>query len=208
MISFIYFDLGGVAVDDFTGNNKWQELGDKMGLSDANRNGFKEFWQKHEGKFCTTDYIDTFLPALEQDLSITLPAGFSLQHEIVDRFYENTPIVPIVEQMATKTKIGLLTNVSPGMLDLIEQKGILPNVQWDQIIDSSVEHVMKPDVRIFQIAQDRTGVEGSQILFVDNKASHCQAAESFGWQSFYYDSSDRYKSADELQNFLNNQEFS
>ncbi|MDB5167515.1 MAG: hypothetical protein JWN26_660 [Candidatus Saccharibacteria bacterium] len=208
MISFIYFDLGGVAADDFTGNNKWQELGDKMGLTDKNRDGFKEFWQKHEGKFCTTDYIDTFLPALEKDLGIQLPAGFSLQHEIVDRFYRNEPIVPIIEDMATKTRVGLLTNVSPGMLDLIIQKGILPDVEWDQIVDSSVEHVMKPNPRIFEIAQARAGVPTDQILFVDNKLSHCEAAAKLGWQTFYYNSADRVKSAQELAEFLQTQQLS
>lgn len=152
MISFIYFDLGGVAVDDFTGNNKWQELGDEMGLPTDKRDGFKDFWTKYESEFCTTREIDTLLPTLEKELSIKLPAGFSLLKSLVDRFYANEPIQPIIIDMATKTRIGLLTNVSPNMLDLIKQKGILPNVQWDQIVDSSVELVMKPNPRIFQIA--------------------------------------------------------
>lgn len=208
MISFIYFDLGGVAVDDFTGNNKWQELGDEMGLSAENREGFKKFWEQHESEFCTTKYIDTFLPALEQDLDIKLPDGFSLQLALVDRFYKNEPMVPIIEAMNSKTRIGLLTNVSPGMLDLEIDKGILPDVEWDQIIDSSVEHVMKPDPRIFQIAQDRAGVPGREILFIDNSAGHVTAAKAFGWQTFYYDSADRVKSAQELADFLKSQQFS
>ncbi len=58
MFSFIYFDLGGVAIDDFTGNNKWQELGDEMGLTDENRDGFKRFWGQHELEFCTSHHID------------------------------------------------------------------------------------------------------------------------------------------------------
>lgn len=207
MISFIYFDLGGVAIDDFTGNNKWQELGDEMGLTDENRDGFKRFWEQHELAFCTTHSIDTFLPALEQDLGITFPDGFSLQQALVDRFYENTPIKPIIEDMKSKTHIGLLTNVSPGMLDLIKEKGILPAVAWDQIVDSSVEHVMKPNPRIFEIAQNRANVPANQMLFVDNKQTHCQAAEALGWQTFYYDSADREQSAKQLANFLAKQEF-
>ncbi len=202
MISFIYFDLGGVAVDDFTGNNKWQELGDEMGLTDANRDGFKEFWQQNELKFCTTDDIDSYLPALEDQLNIKLPEGFSLLHALVDRFYANEPIQPIIIDAKSKTRIGLLTNISPGMLDLINQKGILPDVVWDEIVDSSIEHVMKPNPRIFEIAQERAGVPADQILFVDNKQSHCDAAEAMGWQTFYYSSADRFKSSQELSEFL------
>jgi len=208
MISFIYFDLGGVAVDDLSGNNKWQELGDEMGLTNNNRKGFKEFWQQHELKFCTTVDIDTFLPQLEQTLNITLPAGFSLLKELVDRFYENKPIQPIVSDMASKTRIGLLTNIAPGMLNLIQRKGILPDVQWDEIVDSSIEHVMKPNPRIFRIAHERASVPGNEILFIDNKQSHCDAAHALGWQTFYYNSADRVQSAQELAEFLNQQEFS
>jgi FMN phosphatase YigB (HAD superfamily) len=208
-ISFIYFDLGGVTADDFSGNNKWQELGDKMGLTDENREGFKEFWQQHESEFCTTDYMDSLQPALEQYLGIKLPNDFSLQQEIVDRFYRNEPIVPIIEDTKTKTRIGLLTNVSPGMLDMIIQKGILPDVQWNEIVDSSVEHVMKPNPRIFEIAQNRAHVPANEILFVDNKQSHCDAAAAaVGWQTFYYDSADRIRSAQQLADFLSTQQFS
>jgi len=209
MISFIYFDLGGVAIDDLTGNNKWSELGDEMGLDEDNKQGFKKFWEKYELELCTTVYIDTFLPKLEQYLGIMLPAGFSLQHSIVDLLYRNEPIVPIIEDMKTKTRIGLLTNVSPGMLDLIIEKGILPDVEWNEIVDSSVEHVMKPDPRIFEIAQQRAHVPANEILFIDNKLSHCEAAEAaVGWQTFYYDSADRTKSAGKLAAFLATQQFS
>jgi HAD superfamily hydrolase (TIGR01509 family) len=208
MISFIYFDLGGVAIDDFTGNNKWQDLGDEMGLTDKNRDGFKRFWEQHELEFCTSHEIDTFLPDLEQTLDIKLPDGFSLLKALVDRFYANEPIWPVITDMQSKTRIGLLTNASPKMLDLITEKGILPDVHWDQIVDSSVEHVMKPNPRIFRIAQERANVPGSEILFIDNKESHCDAAQAFGWQTFYYDSADRTQSAQELADFLKSQQFS
>jgi FMN phosphatase YigB (HAD superfamily) len=207
MISFIYFDLGGVAVDDFTGNNKWQELGEEMGLPDEKREGFKDFWNRYESEFCTTANIDTFLPILENQLNIKLPDDFSLLQGLVNRFYANEPIQPIITDMAAKTGIGLLTNMSPGMMDLIKQKGILPDVHWNQIIDSSVEHIMKPDPRIFQIAEDRAGVPGNEIFFIDNKQSHADAAQTFGWQTFYYDSADREKSAQELADFLKKQQF-
>jgi putative hydrolase of the HAD superfamily len=146
------------------------------------------------------------LPQLEKDLNIKLPIGFSLQHALVNRFYENTPIQPVIKGMESKTRIGLLTNVSPGMLDLIKQKGILPDVHWDQVIDSSIERVMKPNPKIFEIAQERAGVPANEILFVDNKQSHCDAAEENGWQTFYYDSADRVKSAKELADFLSVQQ--
>jgi FMN phosphatase YigB (HAD superfamily) len=209
MISFIYFDLGGVATDDFSGNNKWNELADEAGVPKDKREAFRNLWKQYEGEFNTMDNIDELLlPHIEEDLDIKLPANYSILTALVDRFYANKPIWPIVTDMKSKTRIGLLTNIAPGMLDLIIQKGVLPDVQWNEIVDSSVEHIMKPDPRIFQIAQDRAHVPANEILFVDNKLSHCEAAEAVGWQTFYYSSADRVKSAQELADFLATQDFS
>lgn len=32
MIKFVYFDIGGVVVKDFSGNNKWNEMKKFMGV--------------------------------------------------------------------------------------------------------------------------------------------------------------------------------
>jgi putative hydrolase of the HAD superfamily len=66
---------------------------------------------------------------------------------------------------------------------------------------------MKPDPRIFEIAQQRAGVPANEILFVDNKQSHCEAAQALGWHAFYYNSADREQSARDLAAFLAIQQF-
>lgn len=210
MISFIYFDVGGVIDDDLSGNNKWDELLEEIGIAKSSNNvdAFKNFLKANESDICTTRDVDTLIPIIEERFGVKLPLNYSLRTNIIKRFYANPVIWPLVETLKQKTRIGLLTNMYPGMLDEIKQKNILPSVEWDVVIDSSVEQVIKPDKEIFRIAQDRAGVPNEEILFVDDRLENIDAAKAFGWQTFLYDSSNHEKSTKDFEQFLKLQQFS
>ena len=76
------------------------------------------------------------------------------------------------------------------MFYAIKEHGLLPAIEWEVVIDSSVEGIQKPDPKIFKLAEERVGVRGDEILFVENTAGHVKAAQEFGWQTFLYDSAD------------------
>ena len=63
------------------------------------------------------------------------------------------------------------------------------------------------DKRIYEIAQQVSGVKNEKILFVENSPEHLQAAKDFGWQTFAYDSQTPNESSRELMNFLNKNNF-
>jgi putative hydrolase of the HAD superfamily len=84
--------------------------------------------------------------------------------------------------------MGLLTNVYPRMLDEVKKRKILPPIQWDVVVDSSVVGYQKPDPKIFEIAQKMAGVDKSNILFVENSIENIDAAKVLGWNTFHYDS--------------------
>jgi FMN phosphatase YigB (HAD superfamily) len=203
MISFIYFDVGGVLNDDFSGsNNKWTELLKEIGIGGNKVDAFKSLLKKNESEICTTRDVDTLIPIFEDEFGITFPSKYSLKESILKRFYANPDIWPLIESLKQKIPIGLLTNMYPGMLDEIKQKNILPDVEWDVVIDSSVEQVTKPDKEIFVIAQHKAGVPNNKILFVDDRPENIEAAKAFGWHTFLYDSSNHKKSVDELGKFI------
>ena len=76
----------------------------------------------------------------------------------------------------------------PHMLQAIKNKGLLPKVKWDVIIDSSIEGVIKPDPEIFKFGEERSRYKGNDILFVENSSNNLKAAREYGWQVFLYDS--------------------
>ncbi|MGB4965738.1 MAG: HAD-IA family hydrolase [Microgenomates group bacterium] len=208
MISFIYFDVGGVAMLDFSGTNKWEELKKEMGVNEDNNAAWEHVWSRYKNKVCLDCDVDSLVPIFTTEVGLNLPPDYSLLDNFIKRFTVNMSIWPVVDAVAKKYRIGLLTNMYPRMLSaLFEQKLIPPKETWEIILDSSEIGFQKPDKRLYEIAQQVSGVKNEEILFIENSAEHLQAAQDFGWQTFAYDSQTPNESSRELMNFLNKNNF-
>lgn len=208
MISFIYFDVGGVAMMDFSGTNKWHELKKGMGVNEENNAAWEHVWSRYKNKVCLDCDVDSLVPLFRSEVGLDLPESYSLLNDFIKRFTVNTSIWPVVDAVAKKYRIGLLTNMYPRMLStLFEQKLIPPKEKWEIILDSSEIGFQKPDKRIYEIAQQVSGVKNEEILFIENSLEHLQAAQDFGWQTFAYDSQTPNESSRELMNVLNKNNF-
>jgi putative hydrolase of the HAD superfamily len=108
-------------------------------------------------------------------------------------------IWPIVKEIKKKYRVGLLTGMYSGMLDAIFKSGVMPEIEWDVIVDSSVFGFKKPNIEIYKIAEEKAGFLGEEILFVDNTKKNLETAQSLGWQTFLYDSSDYVGSTEKLR---------
>lgn len=204
MIKFVYFDVGGVAILDFSGTDKWDQLRQELGIVSKQRGKFDEFWDKYERDVCLGRDAESLIPLLEKEFGINLHKNYSLLKDgFVNRFKVNKSIWPVIERIHKQCKIGLLTNQYTKMLDEIRRQELLPPASWDVVIDSSVDSVVKPDKQIFELGEERAGVKGKQILFVENGAKHVNAANDFGWLTFLYDPKNPDKSSQELLNYFN-----
>ena len=141
----------------------------------------------------------------EHDLEICcnkFPIEFSAVLEIVKKFERNESIWPVIQEVIKYFRIGLLTNMYPGMLLEIKKQELLPDVKWNLVVDSSVEGFAKPGKEIYEIAQKRAGVETNELLFIDNTLANVEAAKSFGWQTFLYDPSNYEQSSKNLLEYI------
>lgn len=93
----------------------------------------------------------------------------------------------LVRWTAEHYRIGLLTNIMPGFVLAMRARGLLPDVNYDVIIDSSEVGAIKPDLRIFEIANERAGVRSEEILFVDDSRPNIMAADQLGWHVLWSD---------------------
>ncbi len=202
MISFVYFDLGGVVEKDFSASKKWDDLREELGIEPSE--AYEKFWVDVERDICTKDEVDSLLPVLKEKFGAKIPENYSLLHAFFKRFEKNESIWPVIEEIHKTTKIGILSNMYPGMLNAIKESGILPEVSWDVVIDSSVEHIMKPDMAIFQLAEERAHLPGNEILFVENSQKHIDVATQRDWQTFLYDSSNYEKASEDFMQFWQN----
>lgn len=199
MISFVYFDLGGVVEKDFSATKKWDDVREELGISPSME--YEEFWADVEKDICTRRDVNDLLPILKDKFGAKIPDNYSLLDTFVKRFEKNESIWPVINEIHKTTRIGLLTMMYPHMLDVIRASGILPDINWDIIIDSSVVKLVKSDPQIYKLAQETAGVDGSEILFIENSKKYLPIAESFGWKTFWYDSSNYAKSSKDLLTF-------
>lgn len=202
MIKFIYFDLGGVLIKDFSTTQKWRELRVLMGTTATNDAKFLEIWMRHRDRICIDYDVDRMISEFKTELGLSFPKNFSFLQGFINGFKKNESIWPILQNSKRTLKIGILTNMYPRMFGRIREKGILPPVRWDIILDSSVIKLKKPDSRLFDLAEKRAQAKGSEVLFIDNQEKHIFAAQQFGWHVFHYNSSDYEKSSKELAAYL------
>lgn len=199
MIKFIYFDVGGVVIKDFSETNKWDGLKRELGIPQSRSQEFEDIYNLYQDEINTNLEIDSLLSIYKEKFNIKISENYSLLVDgFIKRFEKNLSIWPVIITAKNKFKIGLLTNMYPNMLTEIKKAGLLPDVVFDQIIDSSVEKVQKPYKPIYELAENRSGFKGNEILFVDNSEKHLNTAKKFGWETFLYDSSSYERSSEKL----------
>ena len=203
MISFIYFDVGGVVINDCKGNDKWEKMKRDLGIKPEDDKEFDEFYDKYEKDVCLGKDIDTIIPLIEKKFNIVFPVSYSMLADFINRFEKNIYIQPVIDMIKQDCRIGLLTNMYPKMFSMMTKKGIMPEANWDVVIDSSIEHIRKPDLAIFELAEKKANTKKDEILFIDNTVANINAAKDFGWQIFLYDSYDHKKSCQAFLDYYN-----
>jgi FMN phosphatase YigB (HAD superfamily) len=75
----------------------------------------------------------------------------------------------------------------PGFLDTMRQKGLIPDIAYDAIIDSSVVHIIKPEIEMYKLATEKAGCRPDELLLVDDSMTNLVAAEKSGWHVLWFD---------------------
>lgn len=201
-IDFIYLDVGGVAILDFSKTKKWEEMLDDLEVPTNIRKEFGDLFSRHETEICIGRPVDDFIVAAQTELGFNFPEGYSMLDDFVDRFEPNPSLGVLVKELSRDYRFGLLTNMYPGMLNAINQRKLLPEIEWEVIIDSSIVEARKPQDKIYEIAEEQANVTPEVILFVENSQMHIDAAKERGWQTLLYDPSKVAESNKLLQEIL------
>ncbi len=102
-------------------------------------------------------------------------------------------IDPIPEMQATITwaaehyRVGLLTNIMPGFITAMVSRGVLPDIAYAAIIDSSKVGAIKPEAKMYEAAQAAAACPPAEILLVDDSRANLMAAERLGWHVLWFD---------------------
>lgn len=178
-VTFVYFDINGCLVRFF--HQAFSRLSEDSGVSaDLIET---TFWHYNDAVCRGELNMDEFNRIMAETCKIMVDwkAYYMAAVEAIPEMHE------VVRWTADNYKTGLLSNIMPGFISDMMQNGLIPNVQYDAIIDSSVVGAIKPEQRIFEIAQERASVNSEEILLIDDSRQNVMAAGQMGWKVMWFD---------------------
>lgn len=194
-VEFVYFDINGCLVRFF--HRAFTELSMRTGEpADVVETAF---WHYND-QVCRGDMtLEAFNKKLAKQLGLD-------SVNWIDYYIDAIEPIPVMEEIvqwaSANYRIGLLTNIMPGFIDVMRQKGLIPDVPYDVIIDSSKVNAIKPESKIFEIATKQADCLPEAILLVDDSRSNLMAAEKQGWHVLWFDDYRPDESADRIREAL------
>jgi HAD superfamily hydrolase (TIGR01509 family) len=193
--SFIYFDMNGCMIHFYQA--AFVKLAQDAGVpSDVVETAL---WHYNDDVCRGTMSLEDFNTELARRLkldSVRWQDYYLAAIEPIEQMQE------VLRWASQHYKIGLLTNTMPGLVSALRRDHQLPDVAYDAIIDSSEVGAIKPEERIYQIAQERAGCPASEILLIDDSRVNLMAAEKLGWHVSWFDDSRPEESAARVRETL------
>lgn len=181
-VSFVYFDVNGCLVHFY--QRAFARLAQATGApSDIVETAF---WHYNDDVCRGIMSLSDFNAKLAERLGVSEVKWEQYYLETVE------PIIQMQEVLrwaSERYKVGLLTNIMPGILGAMRRNEQLPNIDYDSVIDSSEVAAIKPESKIYEIATEKAGVPANEILLIDDSRVNLMAAERMGWHVLWFDDS-------------------
>jgi HAD superfamily hydrolase (TIGR01509 family) len=199
-IRFIYFDVGGVLLEfEHSRTQIPQIFGiDKVSYSQVMTNVAH---QRNIGKLNGQELEIIF----NKEFGKVFPKGYLVTGQSAELFSPIKEMHHFIEKLATRYRLGLLTNVSREVHDRIQRdfaNVLYPPVDLEIKITSFEEGVAKPDLEIYRRAIARTKLHAAEILFIDDKLENITAAKQVGMQAMLFETKNPQKMIENLGKLL------
>ena len=179
-ISFIYLDVNGVLIRFF--HRAFSQIAQETAVG---ADVVETLFWRHNDAVCRGELsLDEFNAIFVNELGIV---GFDWKKYYMDSVEPMPHVDELVRWMAENYRVGLLTNNMPGFTKELLDAGKIPQVDYEAIIDSWEVKAIKPEAHIYEIAQQRAGVEPQEILLMDDGRTNLMAADRLGWHVLWFD---------------------
>lgn len=194
-VSFVYFDINGCLVRFF--HRAFVRIAEDTG---APADGIESVFWHYNDAVCRGELtMEEFNQLFAEQLGLETMDWREYYLNAVDPIRE---MQEVVAWAGEHYRIGLLSNIMPGFIDEMTNRGILPRLRYDVIIDSSVVGAIKPERRVYEIAEEKAGVPPSEILLVDDSRANLMAAERMDWHVLWFDDFRPAESAEHVKSAL------
>jgi len=181
-VSFIYFDVNGCLVYFY------QRVFDKIALDTGAHLETVEsaFWHFND-QVCRGEMsLNELNKKLDERLGKT---GIRWQDYYLDLVEPIKEMQELLVWASDNYKVGLMTNIMPGLISAMLRNKTLPDISYNAIIDSSEIGYIKPEEKFYKTAEEKAGCPSNEILLIDDDRVNLMAAEKLGWHALWFDDS-------------------
>lgn len=194
-VKFVYFDINNVLVRFFS-----QAFGEIARVSGHPVDMVEAlYWRYNDEVNCGRASLEDLNAAFEGEFGLK---DFDWQKHYLAAVEPMPGMDKLVRWTAQHFEVGLMSNNMPGFIDKLLAKKLLPDVGYKAVIDSSEAGCIKPEAEIYNIAQEKAGVEAKEILLVDDTRPFLTAADRLGWQIIWFNEFEPAESIKRVQKYL------
>lgn len=179
-VSFVYFDINGSLVHFF--QQAFTRIATELDVSADMVES--TYWRFNDEVCRGTMSLDDFNVAMQERLQIP---SFDWRSYYLEALEPIEPLQELLLWASEHYRIGILSNIMPGLISAMLAGGKLPKIHYDAIIDSSQVGTVKPEPQIYEIATQEAGVPPEEIMLIDDTRSNLVAAEKAGWHALLFD---------------------
>jgi FMN phosphatase YigB (HAD superfamily)/DNA-binding Xre family transcriptional regulator len=179
-VEFVYFDVNGCLVRFF--HRAFTSAAQDTGVPADQVESV--FWHYNDAACRGEMSMDAFNSVLAEKLHLKKIDWAEYYIKAVEPVPDTAELVGWT---AKHYRCGLLSNIMPGLIDKLISRKLIPNENYDSIIDSSEIGAIKPEAKIYQAAAQKAKVQPEEILLVDDSRANVMAAEKCGWKVLWFD---------------------
>jgi len=181
-VRFVYFDINGVLVHYLDLYKSFNEIAELAAVTPEVVETL--FWRYNDEICRGTLSVEDFNRIMAQGLNLQ---NFDWRGYYMKSISPVAEVDQLVKWVAENYEVGLLSNSMPGFINVLKETGKLPDVDYKAIVDSSQVGSIKPESKIYEVAQELTGMDPGEILLIDNERPNLTAADKAGWQVIGFD---------------------
>lgn len=179
-VTFVYLDINGTIIR--FPHKAFTEVAQLAQMPSDMVETF--FWRHYDQINCGQITMEDFNAAFGKDLGLE---DFDWNKYYFDNLEPIEGVKELVDWIAANYEVGILTNSMPGSVDELKSRGLIPDVSYAAVVDSSKIGMVKPDPRIYEKARELANVEAGELLLIDDTRPNLVAADRAGWHGLWSD---------------------
>jgi HAD superfamily hydrolase (TIGR01509 family) len=179
-VRFVYFDVNGTLIRFY--ERAFTEISEE---SHTSLEIVESIFLHYDGAACRGSMG-------AEEVNKIIGAEIGLADFSWEKYYmKNVEVTPgtseLLDWTAQHYEVGLLTNNWPGFTDELLQRTVIPKINYKAVVESAKAGCSKPEARIYEIAQELSGMQPSEILLVDDRPAYLAGAQKAGWHTELFD---------------------